>query len=155
MDLKLLHLMEDFVLKEVDYSQQYGYSGRAKRYMRRKLTNQLSSFLENIESETETECDTETNSDSDSDSDKDVNHNNDNTNDENDHDDHDDSFDKRIHRDYKTIHNRIDLCFLVTYLMFLGSLYSSIAYLIFSYKEVVQLPQCLNSNMTHDSKSCL
>ena len=46
MDLGLFHLMEDFILKEVDYSQQYGYSSRAKRYMRRKLNKELAPFIE-------------------------------------------------------------------------------------------------------------
>lgn len=140
MDLQLLHLMEDFVLKEVDYSQQHGYSGRAKRYMRRKLTDKLSSFLEKIESNTDTETDTDNDNETD------------NHNDNEDHND-ENTLNKMIHCDYKIIHNRIDLCFLMSYLMYLGSLYGSIAYLICSYKEVVQLPQCFNSS--HDSKSCL
>jgi hypothetical protein len=38
--------MEDFILKEVDYSQQYGYSSRAKRYMRRKLNKELAPYVE-------------------------------------------------------------------------------------------------------------
>ena len=144
MDLQLLHLMEDFVLKEVDYSQQHGYSGRAKRYMRRKLTNELTSFLENIESETETE----------SDSDDNVN---DNTSHENDTSD-ENTFNKMIYCDYKTIHNRIDLCFLMTYLIFLGSIYASTAYIIYAYKHMqIQIPLPLQySNQSEQfSKSCL
>jgi len=47
MDCALFHLMEDFILKEVDYSQQYGYSSRAKRFMRRKLNKELEPYLEN------------------------------------------------------------------------------------------------------------
>lgn len=148
MDLKLLHLMEDFVLKEVDYSQQHGYSGRAKRYMRRKLNDELSSFLEKIESNAE------------DDSDSDSIHSHNEVNDNNDNDEN--TFNKMIHCDYKTIHNRIDLCFLMTYLMFLGSLYSSIAYLICSYKEIhVQIPIPLpvqyfdQSEQNQFSKSCL
>ena len=46
MDCGLFHLMEDFILKEVDYSQQYGYSSRAKRYMRRKLNKELAPYVE-------------------------------------------------------------------------------------------------------------
>ena len=46
MDCGLFHLMENFILKEVDYSQQYGYSSRAKRYMRRKLNKELAPFIE-------------------------------------------------------------------------------------------------------------
>ena len=46
MDLGLFHLMEDFILKEVDYSQEYGYSSRAKRFMKRKLNKELTPYLE-------------------------------------------------------------------------------------------------------------
>lgn len=42
----LFHLMEDFILREVDYSQKYGYSSRAKRYMKRKLNRELAPFIE-------------------------------------------------------------------------------------------------------------
>lgn len=63
MDCGLFHLMEDFILKEVDYSQQYGYSSRAKRYMRRKLNKELAPFIENEtldkSSDTDTESDRE------------------------------------------------------------------------------------------------
>ena len=45
MDCGLFHLMEDFILKEVDYSQQHGYSSRAKRYMRRKLNQELAPYI--------------------------------------------------------------------------------------------------------------
>jgi hypothetical protein len=46
MDLGLFNLMEGFILKEIDYSQEYGYSSRAKRFMRRKLNQELSTYLE-------------------------------------------------------------------------------------------------------------
>ena len=152
MDLKLLRLMEDFVLKEIDYSQEHGYSGRAKRYMRRKLSNELAPFLEKMY-EDEDQDDDQDQDDDDSASENDTEPEAESV-DEN-------TLNKLIHRDYKIIHDRIDLCFLMAYLMFLGSLYTSIAYLIFSYKEVHILPghilpghtlpgQCLNS-----SKSCL
>lgn len=149
MDLQLLHLMEDFVLKEVDYSQQHGYSGRAKRYMRRKLTNEISSFLENIESETETESESDDDNDNaphENDTDENASHEND-TSDEN-------TFNKMIQRDYKSIHNRIDLCFGVVYVMFLSSLYASIAHIIFSYKHIQIYEQYLNNSISH-SESCL
>ena len=100
--------------------------------MRRKLNNELSSFLENIESESESEDDNESDNDENDSSTECVNDTN-TDNDEN-------TFNKMIHRDYKTIHNRIDLCFLMSYLMFLGSLYGSIAYLICSYKHIIQIP---------------
>ncbi len=59
MDCGLFHLMEDFILNEVDYSQKYGYSLRAKRHMRRKLNKELAPYLENEtdESDTQTEPD--------------------------------------------------------------------------------------------------
>lgn len=47
----LFHLMEDFILREVDYSQKYGYSSRAKRYMKRKLNRELAPFIEEDEVE--------------------------------------------------------------------------------------------------------
>lgn len=47
MDCGLFHSMENFILKEIDYSQQYGYSSRAKRYMRRKLNKELAPYIEN------------------------------------------------------------------------------------------------------------
>ena len=53
MDCSLFHLMEDFILKEVDYSQQYGYSSRAKRFMRRKLNKELEPYLENDDSDSD------------------------------------------------------------------------------------------------------
>jgi len=56
MDCGLFHLMEDFILKEVDYSQQYGYSSRAKRHMRKNLNKELAPYLEN---ENENESDSE------------------------------------------------------------------------------------------------
>ena len=136
MDSKLLHLMEEFVLKEVDYSQQHGYSGRAKRYMRRKLTNELTSFLENIESVSESEGEI--------DDENDIVSNENNTSDEN-------TFDKMIHRDYKSIHNKIDFCFGMAYVMFLASLYASIAHIIFSYKHVHVSGQYLNNSISHES----
>jgi len=51
----LFNLMEDFILREVDYSQQYGYSERAKRFMRRKLSKELEPFIEKDESDAESE----------------------------------------------------------------------------------------------------
>ena len=61
MECGLFHLMEDFILKEVDYSQQYGYSSRAKRYMRRKLNKELAPFIENetVDKCSESESDTD------------------------------------------------------------------------------------------------
>jgi hypothetical protein len=61
MDLGLFHLMEDFILKEVDYSQEHGYSSRAKRYMRRKLNKELAPYLrEQPESHSDSDSEPET-----------------------------------------------------------------------------------------------
>jgi hypothetical protein len=59
----LFNLMEDFILREVDYSQQYGYSSRAKRYMRRKLNKELAPFIEDemqLDKSSDTEIETST-----------------------------------------------------------------------------------------------
>ena len=53
----LFHLMEDFILKEVDYSQKYGYSSRARRYMKRKLNKELAPFIEDEEDDKNEEND--------------------------------------------------------------------------------------------------
>ena len=45
MDCGLFHLMENFILKEIDYAQVHGYSSRAKRYMRRKLNQELAPYI--------------------------------------------------------------------------------------------------------------
>jgi len=39
------HKMEDFILSEIDYSKENGYSGRARRFMKRKLNKQLEEFF--------------------------------------------------------------------------------------------------------------
>ena len=57
MDCGLFHLMEDFILKEVDYAQEHGYSSRAKRYMRRKLNQELAPYLENESDESDNDKD--------------------------------------------------------------------------------------------------
>ena len=49
MDCGLFHLMEDFILKEVEYSQEHGYSSRAKRHMRRKLNRELAPYIDHDE----------------------------------------------------------------------------------------------------------
>jgi hypothetical protein len=52
MDLGLFHLMEDFILNEVD-SQEIQKSSRAKRRMKRNLNKELAPYL-NEESDTHT-----------------------------------------------------------------------------------------------------
>lgn len=49
MDCGLFHLMENFILKEIDYAQEHGYSSRAKRYMRRKLNQELAPYIDDLE----------------------------------------------------------------------------------------------------------
>lgn len=156
MDLHLLHLMEDFVLKEVEYSQQYGYSGRAKRYMRRKLTNNLMPFLEKIESQSESEYDSDSDYDPDAESKHEKNEVDDNNNDANNdanapYEDKDDeiTFNKIIKSDRKLFHS-VDLCFGTIYIMIICIFYYSIAYLIVSYSNMYS--QIEKEKL---SKSCL
>ena len=59
MDLGLFNLMEGFILKEIDYSQEYGYSSRAKRFMRRKLNQELSTYLEKTNRSNTSEIDSD------------------------------------------------------------------------------------------------
>ncbi len=51
----LFHLMEDFILKEIDYAQEHGYSSRAKRHMRRNLNKELAPYLENETDDSDTD----------------------------------------------------------------------------------------------------
>ena len=62
----LFNLMEEFILREVDYSQQYGYSERAKRFMRRKLNKELEPYIQTDDPDL-VDADSDSNSDSDSD----------------------------------------------------------------------------------------
>ena len=59
----LFNLMEDFILREVDYSQKYGYSERAKRFMRRKLNKELEPYVQ--KDEPDVNCESDSGSDSD------------------------------------------------------------------------------------------
>ena len=63
--------MEDFILKEIDYSQEYGYSSRAKRFMRRKLNQELTTYLE--QTNTSERVPDDADGDSDNDSEIDIN----------------------------------------------------------------------------------
>jgi len=143
MDLKLLHLMEDFVLKEVDYSQNYGYSGRAKRYMRRKLNNELTMYLDqNEENGDDDPCEDYDNTD---------------THNESDTDNESIEESNKNYCDYKKIHRRIDVCLGIASFMFVSSIYASIAYIIFSYNQIhmqiqMQIPDLGQLN---ESNSCL
>jgi type III secretory pathway component EscR len=42
---EICHKMEDFILNEIDYSKENGYSGRARRFMKRKLNKELEEFF--------------------------------------------------------------------------------------------------------------
>ena len=72
MDLGLFHLMEAFILKEIDYSQEYGYSSRAKRFMRRKLNQELTTYLEQTNTSERVPDDADGDSDNDSDNDSEI-----------------------------------------------------------------------------------
>jgi hypothetical protein len=51
MECGLFHLMEDFILKEIDYAQEHGYSSRAKRYMRKRLNQELAPYINDSDEE--------------------------------------------------------------------------------------------------------
>ena len=44
---EICHKMEDFILNEIDYSKNNGYSSRARRFMKRKLNKELEEFFDN------------------------------------------------------------------------------------------------------------
>jgi hypothetical protein len=44
---EIYHKMEYLILNEIEYSKKNGYSGRARRYMKRKLNKELEEFFEN------------------------------------------------------------------------------------------------------------
>jgi len=127
MDCGLFHLMEDFILREVEYSQKYGYSSRAKRYMKRKLNKELAPYIEE-ESQLENETDNENeSSDSDYESKYDV--------------------DKNIDNCYcesilipKT---RVEICFLVSYLSIIMTFYGVSAFIMTNYSK--HLNECKSS----------
>jgi hypothetical protein len=120
MDCGLFHLMEDFILKEVDYSQKYGYSSRAKRYMKRKLNKELAPY---IEEENQSQNDSDS-SDYDSKYDTDVVY---------------DTFNESI-----IIPNtRVEICFLVSYLSVILTFYGVSAYIITNYSTY--LNECKSS----------
>jgi hypothetical protein len=119
--------MEDFILREVEYSQKYGYSSRAKRYMKRKLNKELAPYIEE-ESQLENETDNENeSSDSDYESKYDV--------------------DKNIDNCYcesilipKT---RVEICFLVSYLSIIMTFYGVSAFIMTNYSK--HLNECKSS----------
>ena len=126
MDLGLFHLMEDFILKEVDYSQEYGYSSRARRFMKRKLTKELTPYLEKdckckVRSDSEVEVDSDSEYDSDSvDSDESI-----------------DSENNKFLNERTIIyqHKWIDFCYGFTYACLVGTVYGSIFYILHSYTK--------------------
>jgi hypothetical protein len=125
MDLGLFHLMEDFILKEVDYSQEYGYSSRAKRFMKRKLNKELTPFLEkNCKCKnSDTISDIDTDSEVEFDSEESV-----------------DSVECENDRflNERTIvyqHKWIDFCYGFTYACVVGTVYGSIFYIVYSYSK--------------------
>uniref|UniRef100_A0A6C0D1Y0 Uncharacterized protein n=1 Tax=viral metagenome TaxID=1070528 RepID=A0A6C0D1Y0_9ZZZZ len=120
MDCGLFHLMEDFILREVDYSQKYGYSSRAKRYMRRKLNKELAPY---IEEESQLQCENETDADSDNQSDYDSKY----------------DFDKNTdicHCESILIpKTRVEICFLVSYLSIILTFYGVSAFIMTKYSN--------------------
>jgi len=121
MDLGLFHLMEDFILKEVDYSQEYGYSSRAKRFMKRKLNKKLTPYLE----KQYCKCKRESSNSSDSDSVCDIDVSNYSS----------DSDDSKNERTFMCQHKWFDFCYGFTYACVVGTFYGSIMYIVFSYNN--------------------
>jgi hypothetical protein len=111
MDCGLFHLMEDFILKEIDYSRQYGYSSRAKRYMRRKLNKQLAPFIEDDEQVDKDIC-KETDSESETDADR-----------------------RRFNESLLVSSRSTDLCLGIAYVCFLVTFYGSVFYVVQSYSN--------------------
>lgn len=105
MDCGLFHLMEDFILREVDYSQQYGYSSRAKRYMRRKLNKELAPFIEN-QDESEQDSDSETDTDR-----------------------------QRFNDSIILSSRNVDICLGIAYLCILVTFYGSVFYVVQTYSK--------------------
>ena len=133
MDCGLFHLMENFILREVDYSQKYGYSSRAKRYMKRKLNKELAPYIEDHAQE-ESQSQNERQNDSESDS-------------ELDDDDYESKYDYEKHA-----HNcesmlipktRVEMFFLVSYLSIILTFYGVSAYIMTNYST--HLKECKSS----------
>ncbi len=116
MDLGLFHLMENFILKEVNYSQEYGYSSRAKRYMRRKLNKELAPYLHE-ESEPEPDSDLEM-------------------------DEHPYEF---KYGSILIPNKSIDVFLGIGYICIIATLYGSIMYMV-SYSETMTMLACQNQN---------
>jgi type III secretory pathway component EscR len=49
---EICHKMEDFILNEIDYSKENGYSSRARRHMKRKLNKELEEFFDHKRNKT-------------------------------------------------------------------------------------------------------
>jgi len=131
MDLGLFHLMEDFILKEVDYSQEYGYSSRAKRFMKRKLNKELTPYFE----KQNCKCKIHSDSDSEVELDSEESYSESELNDSNSNSD-DSKNDKFLNE--RTIiyqHKWIDFCYGFTYACVVGTVYGSIFYIVYSYSK--------------------
>ena len=129
MDCGLFHLMEDFILREVEYSQKYGYSSRAKRYMKRKLNKELAPYIEE-ESQLENESDAENDNEKES-SDSDY---------ESKYD-----YEKHVHNCESMLipKTRVEICFLVSYLSIIMTFYGVSAFIMTHYSK--HLNECKSS----------
>jgi hypothetical protein len=117
--------MEDFILREVEYSQKYGYSSRAKRYMKRKLNKELAPYIEE-ESQLENESDNENES---SDSDYESKY----------------DYEKHVHNCESMLipKTRVEICFLVSYLSIIMTFYGVSAFIMTNYSN--HLNECKSS----------
>ena len=131
MDCGLFHLMEDFILREVDYSQKYGYSSRAKRYMKRKLNKELAPYIEDhAQEESQTQSQSMSYKDN-SGSDSDLDDYSD--------DNYESKYDYEKHaRNCESMYipkNRVEMCLLVSYISIIFTFYGVSAYIITTYSK--------------------
>jgi hypothetical protein len=104
----LFNLMENFILREVDYSQQYGYSERAKRFMRRKLNKELEPYIQ------KDEPDVDSDSNSCSDSGSDIG----------------ELYKKSVNASVLLPSHRVEFCVFVGYLCVVATFYAAVASIV-------------------------
>ena len=125
----LFHLMEDFILREVDYSQKYGYSSRAKRYMKRKLNKELAPFIEDVDDEIEDELVDDTKETIEGDGSL-------NESSSNEGEDFETYYESLNNFDSILIpKNRVEICFFLSYLSIILTFYGVSAYIMTNYSN--------------------
>jgi hypothetical protein len=114
----LFNLMEDFILREVEYSQQHGYSERAKRFMRRKLNKELEPYMQTNDS------DVDSDNGSGSESDSDIG----------------ELYKKSVNASVLLPSHRVDFCVFVGYLCVVATFYAAVGSIV----NVYLTNQCPN-----------